>query len=282
MSIEKKIDFAVIFTVKNANPNGDPLNGNRPRINYEGYGEVSDVCIKRKIRNVWMFNGLNVFVQSDDNKIDNYKSLHSRFEGELGDCKNKTEEEIKNMTCEKWIDVRGFGQLFAFKGKGKGDGVSLGIRGPISIHSAVSVHPVSQSSMQITKSVNSEDKNGSKGSDTMGMKHRIDYGVYTFYGSISPQLAEKTGFSQNDANELKKALVNLFYADSSSARPEGSMEIRKVYWWEHNTKAGQHSTAKVHRSLHVVSKQDYVRSFDDIEITLEQLEGLEPEILEEI
>lgn len=145
MSINNKVDFAVIFTVKNANPNGDPLNGNRPRINYDGYGEVSDVCIKRKIRNVWMYKGFDIFVQSNDIKVDDYKSLAERKKESLGSY--KTVEELQEMSCRKWLDVRSFGQLFAFKG----DKLSLGIRGPVSIHSAVSVNPVSVSSMQITK-----------------------------------------------------------------------------------------------------------------------------------
>src|SRR6056297_6629 len=274
MSIKNKIDFAVIFTVKNANPNGDPLNGNRPRINYDGYGEVSDVCIKRKIRNVWMYNDRDIFVQSNDIKVDEYKSLAERKKESLADY--ETVDELRKLSCQKWLDVRSFGQLFAFKG----DSLSLGIRGPVSIHSAVSVNPIAVSSMQITKSVNSEDKKGGKASDTMGMKHRVDYGVYVFYGSISPQLAEKTGFDEEDAKALKEALVNLFYSDASSARPEGSMEVRNVYWWEHNSKAGQYSSAKVHRSLNIKANVKDIKNFDEVEIFVENLEGLNVEIIE--
>src|SRR5690554_786013 len=83
-TIKNKIDFAVVVSVKNANPNGDPLNGNRPRVNYDGYGEISDVCLKRKIRNRLMNEGYQIFVQSDDNKVDDYKSLRARLEGEIG------------------------------------------------------------------------------------------------------------------------------------------------------------------------------------------------------
>ena len=281
MSIQNKIDFAVVFTVKNANPNGDPLNGNRPRINYDGYGEMSDVCIKRKIRNVWMYNGFDVLVQSDDNKVDDYTSLKARIEGVLGKIDKSLENSIAENACKQWIDVRAFGQVMAYSSsEKKGTGISIGIRGPVSIHPAVSVHPISSSSMQITKSVNSEGDGSKKSSDTMGMKHRVDFGVYVFYGSISPQLAEKTGFDADDAMKLKKALVNLFYADSSSARPEGSMEVRKVYWWEHNSKAGQYSSAKVHRSLVIQPKSDNVKSFEDVEISVSPLPELEPEIIE--
>lgn len=281
MSIENKIDFAVVFSVKNANPNGDPLNANRPRINYDGYGEVSDVCIKRKIRNVWMYNGQDVLVQSDDNRLDEYHSLKSRVEGILGKISKDKENTLAKAACEQWIDVRAFGHVMAYSGSDKNSkGVSVGIRGPVSIHPAVSVHPVSISSMQITKSVNSEGEEKNKASDTMGLKHRVDYGVYVFYGSINPQLAEKTGFSAEDAETLKKALVNLFYSDASSARPEGSMEIVKVFWWQHSGKLGQYSSAKVHRSLSVAPINDNVRNITDVDITLTPLEGLEPEVLE--
>lgn len=281
MSIDNKIDFAVVFTVKNANPNGDPLNANRPRINYDGFGEVSDVCLKRKIRNVWMYQGVDILVQSDDNKVDEYHSLKSRVEGVLGTISKEKEGTLAQEACNKWLDVRAFGHVMAYSGSDKkSKGVSVGIRGPVSIHSAVSVHPVSVSSMQITKSVNSEGEDKNKASDTMGLKHRIDYGVYVFYGSINPQLAEKTGFSSEDAEQLKRALVNLFFSDASSARPEGSMEVVTVYWWRHNSKIGQYSSAKVHRSLSVVPRNNNVRSIEDVDIHVTPLDGLEPELLE--
>lgn len=283
MSIQNKVDFAVVFTVKNANPNGDPLNGNRPRINYDGYGEISDVCIKRKIRNVWLYKGNDILVQSNDNKIDEYKSLKSRVEGVLGKIAKGKEVELYNAACKQWIDVRSFGQVMAYSATDKKEkGVSIGIRGPVSIHAAVSINPISISSMQITKSVNSEGDENKKSSDTMGMKHRVDYGVYVFYGSISPQLAEKTSYNEEDAEKLKDALINLFYSDASSARPEGSMEVRKVFWWEHNCKTGQYSSAKVHRSLQVNVKQNVeeVKSFDDVNINIEELPELKIKIYE--
>jgi len=293
--VNNKIDFAVVLSVKNANPNGDPLNGNRPRVNYDGYGELSDVCIKRKIRNRLMEAGQSIFVQSDDNRIDGYRSLRARAEGELKDIHND-EQKFREEACKKWLDVRAFGQVFAFKGnskKGKKDaeggeeqgeenGVSIGIRGPVSIHSAFSVNPVNVSSIQITKSVSGEGDGTKKASDTMGMKHRIDHGVYVFYGSINPQLASKTGFSDKDAEALKQALINLFQNDASSARPEGSMEVSKVYWWKHNSKIGQFSSAKVHRSLQVTLKPGIAepRDIGDYKTEIETLDGLRPEIID--
>ena len=277
--LSNKIDFAVVFMANNANPNGDPLNGNRPRTNYDGYGEVSDVCIKRKIRNRLQDAGYRIFVQSDDRCDDGFRSLSDRASA-ADEIKKagKDKEAYARAACEKWMDVRTFGQVFAFKGDGA-KGVSVGVRGPVSIHTAKSVLPVNIESMQITKSVNSETKE-SKSSDTMGMKHTVEHGMYVTYGSINAQLAEKTGFSDEDAEAIKQALISLFENDCSSARPEGSMEVYKVIWWKHNCKGGQYSSAKVHRSLKVEVKTDNPKAIDDYDVTVTPLEGLESEIYE--
>lgn len=274
MSLQNKIDFAVIFSVKNANPNGDPLNGNRPRTDYEGFGEITDVCLKRKIRDRLQDSGEAIFVQSDEKKIDGMPSLKARAESEefgLGkealNAKKTSPEEAAKLANQKWMDVRTFGQLFAFKSDSK-DGVSIPIRGPVSIQSAFSKEPVSITSTQITKSVSGEGDGTKKSSDTMGMKHRIDKAVYVTFGAMSPQLAEKTGFSDEDAEKLKAVLPKLFEGDASSARPEGSMAVEKVIWWQHDSKSGQYSSAKVHRSLEVNADGSY---------TLNNLDGLTPE-----
>jgi len=265
-TLQNKIDFAVIFSVRNANPNGDPLNGNRPRQNYDGHGEVSDVCLKRKIRNRLQDVGEAIFVQSDERKNDAFKSLKDRADAQedLKKAKDKNHDLFAELVCEKWMDVRSFGQVFAFKG----DALSVGVRGPVSVHPAISLNPIDISSLQITKSVNSTTSDR-KGSDTMGMKHRVDLGNYVFYGSINTQLAEKTGFTHEDAEKIKQALITLFENDASSARPDGSMEVKKVYWWEHNSKLGQYSSAKVHRSLNVQEDDEH-----QVNDTLEELEGL--------
>ena len=291
-TLKNKIDFGVIVIVKNANPNGDPLNGNRPRVNYDGYGELSDVCIKRKVRNRLMDAGYKIFVQSDDNRVDEYRSLRARAEGELKGVGVKDEKEYREEACRQWIDVRSFGQVFAYKGNnkkakkdeegGEEQGVSIGIRGPVSIHPAFSISPIGISSIQITKSVSGEGDGTKRASDTMGMKHRVDHGVYVFYGSINPQLASKTGFSDEDAKAIKQVLINLFQNDASSARPEGSMEVHKVYWWKHNNKNGQYSSAKVHRSLKVSLKLGVTdpKDISDYEIELKALPDLTPEIVD--
>lgn len=280
--IQKKIDFVAIVSVENANPNGDPLNGNRPRMTDLGYGEISDVALKRKIRNRWMNEGESVFVQSDDSKVDEYDSLRDRANANEELMKvAKDRNRFADIACQSWIDVRAFGQVFAFKGAGKGAGVSVGIRGPVTIQSAYSVDPIDIETIQITKSVNTEtgDK---KGSDTMGLKHRVAFGVYMIRGSVNVQLAERTGFSYDDAKKLKVALFTILANDASSARPEGSMDLKKLFWFEHNSKLGQYPPAKVHKSITLRLKDgvDIPRKYDDYVLEVERLAGLEPEIYE--
>ena len=279
-TLNHKIDFALVLSVRHANPNGDPLNGNRPRETYEGYGEISDVCLKRKIRNRMMDLGAPVFVQSNDRCIDGCKSLKDRADSIPALKKEKDADVYAKVACQTWLDVRSFGQVFAFKNGGEADGVSIGVRGPVSIHPAFSVDPVEISSLQITKSVNGVS-GAKKSSDTMGMKHRVDFGVYTTFGSINCQLAEKTGFTQEDADLIKQALLTLFENDTSSARPDGSMEVIRLYWWEHNCKSGQYSSAKVHRCLHVKSTCETPHSAEDYEITCDELDGLTPDVYDE-
>lgn len=281
-NLQNKIDFTVLVKVSNANPNGDPLNGNRPRTTYTGQGEISDVCIKRKLRNRFQDMGEQIFVQSADRSVDECTSLSERASKNITDYRSN--EDYAKMACEKWIDVRTFGQVFAFKPidkKSKKEGVSVGVRGPVSIHQAVSCSPVDINSMQITKSVNSEPTEGKKSSDTMGTKHFVEFGLYRVKGSINVQLAEKTGFSEEDAEKLKEALRTLFINDASAARPDGSMEVVSVYWWRHNNKIGQYSAAKVHDSLkiHLKESVSYPAGVEDYEIWLEPLPGLEPLIL---
>lgn len=277
--LQNKIDFALVFTVKNANPNGDPLNGNIPRLTLDGHGEISDVCLKRKIRNRLQDAGEKIFVQSDDYRKDEHRSLLNRAKSVLGDAM-KNEDKLRELANSTWIDVRSFGQVFAFKG-GDAKGVSVGIRGPVTIQPAFSVDSVNVTSLQITKSVSGEGDGTKRGSDTMGMKHSVDFGLYTTFGSINPQLAELTGFSDEDAEKIKNAILHIFDNDASSARPEGSMEVVKLYWWVHNSKIGQYSAAKVHRSVKISKKPGVseAKSADDYDIATEDLDGLSPEVL---
>ena len=257
--LEHKIDFVALISVTNANGNGDPLSGNRPRTDYNGMGEISTVCIKRKIRNRMQDMGNLIFVQSEDRRDhdDKFGSLSERAAAATDWIKETgiTGKELYAETaCKKWMDVRSFGQVFAFKsGNDNDDGVSVGVRGPVSVHQAISISPVRIEEMQITKSVNGEPGK-KRSSDTMGTKCFVRFGLYKIKGAINVQLAEKTGFSQEDAAVVKECLRTLFVNDASAARPEGSMEVVKLFWWEHNCKEGQYSSAKVHRSVHVTPK----------------------------
>lgn len=258
--------------MKNANPNGDPLNGNLPRVDLNGYGEMSDVCIKRKIRNRLQDFGQKLFVQAEDRSDDGCKSLKDRADKcEELNQKNIDPDTYAKIACREWIDVRMFGQVFSFESSIKS---GLGVRGPVSIHQATSLSPVDVISMQITRSVNLNT--GDKRS-TMGTKHRIGFAVYKIMGSVNVQLAEKTGFSQEDADLLKEALKTLFENDCSSARPEGSMEVCRMYWWQYNEKTPSVPSVKIQRAF-TYNKIDHPEKFDDYNITWELDGCIKPEV----
>ena len=282
-TLNNKIDFTLIFEVKNANPNGDPMYGNRPRTNYEELGEVSDVCLKRKIRNRLRQMGEEIFVVSQEDS-DDFDSLKDRFdaykkEANLSDKTSKHDElgKIYSKVCEKWLDVRTFGQVFAF------GNFSLGVRGAMSIQSAFSVDKIEVNTMQITKSVNSETKD-KKGADTMGMKHRVDYAVYRTNGGINVHFAEKNGFTQEDAEKIKKAIMTIFENDVSSARPEGSMRVIGFVWWTHSTPAGNVPSFKLFDSVEVVKDEavDMPHKLSDYHLKLSnesELSGVKQEVV---
>lgn len=214
-TLKNKIDFVALLSVTRANGNGDPLNDGRPRRDYNGFGEISDVCIKRKIRNRMQDLGNSIFVQSADRSDDGFDSLSERADSAMKGIKDR--EQYAKLACEKWMDVRAFGQVFAFKNKKDKEGVSVGVRGPVSIHQAVSLSPVEIEQLKITKSVNGEkkDKGENKASDTMATKHFVRFGLYEVKGSINVQLAEKTGFTEEDAETIKECLRTLL----STMRP---------------------------------------------------------------
>jgi len=286
--LSKKIDFMVVLEVKGANPNGDPLNGNMPREDYNGYGEISDVCIKRKIRNRLQDNGKEIFVKSNDRSDDGFLSLQKRYENVFGTGKEEkkfTDKDISKMACEKWMDVRSFGQVMTFNSR------SIGIRGPVSISLAKSIDPIDIRSIQITRSTNGQETDGKKASDTMGTKHFVEYGVYIIKGSINTFFAEKTGFSDGDAEDIKEALRTLFVNDVSSARPDGSMVVKNIYWVTHKSKTGDVSSSKIHDLIEFSLKDgiDIPHKFDDYMIGLNEKtmkeyreKGVNAEIIEGI
>jgi conserved hypothetical protein len=279
--IENKIDFMVTIEVREANANGDPLSGNMPRTDAKGHGLISDVAIKRKIRNRMQDFGHLTFVQAGDRIEDEFRSLEKRFSNQFN--AKDSDEDIEEQANKLWIDVRSFGQVFTYLKK------SIGVRGPVSINMAKSLEPIVISSLQITRSTNGmEAKNESgRSSDTMGMKYFVDYGVYLLKGSINPNFAEKTGFSTEDVEVIKQALVSLFENDASSARPEGSMRVREVFWFTHSNKLGNISSARVFDLFEFDKENQEKNTYEDYGIHLNQEKlaeyenkGLKVDILE--
>lgn len=280
--LEHKIDFMVTIEVREANANGDPLSGNMPRTNAANQGLISDVAIKRKIRNRMQDFGHTIFVQANDRIEDGLNSLEKRFKTQF--TGKESDEEINEKANQLWMDVRSFGQVFTYL-KDR----SFAIRGPVSVSMAKSLDPIIISSLQITRSTNGVEpkKAGGRSSDTMGTKHFVDYGVYVIKGSINPNFAEKTGFSNEDAEVIKEVLVSLFENDASSARPEGSMRVREVFWFTHSNKLGNVSSARVFDLIEFDKEKQDKDNYDDYSIHLNQeklaeyeAKGLKVDILE--
>ena len=241
--INNKIDFIFTIEVSGANPNGDPLTGNMPRIDNRGFGEISDVCLKRKIRNRMQDMGNEIFVKSLDRSDDGFRSLEKRFENIFK--KDVSDEEVEKRANEMRIDIRSFGQVFTYQKR------ALGIRGPVSISIAKSIEPIEVTTMQITKSISGMEPSAGKtrSADTMGTKHFVDYGIYVVNGSVNSYFAEKTGFNENDIETLKECIKTLFINDISSARPDGSMEVKDIFWFNHSSKVGDVSSGKIKELL---------------------------------
>lgn len=255
--LKNKIDFAVIITAEMCNPNGDPLNGGRPRQDMDGFGEISDVCLKRKIRDRLIEMGEPLLmvptVSSGSLSIVSIVKGNKELMSEI-DKKNKADvQKIIRIASNTWFDVRAFGQLFPFKG----DSASVGIRGPVTIGIARSIAPVEIQDVGITKSINSVEDGPIKDSSTFGVRHIISHGAYVAYGSIFPQLAELTGFSDDDAEKIHQALIHLFDNDASAARPSGSMSVNRLYWWKHPGKQGLWPAGKLFRALHFTPLDEY-------------------------
>ena len=280
--LEHKIDFMVTVEVREANANGDPLSGNMPRTNAANQGLISDVAIKRKIRNRMQDLGHTIFVQANDRIEDGLNSLEKRFKTQF--TGKESDEEINEKANQLWMDVRSFGQVFTYL-KDR----SFAIRGPVSVSMAKSLDPIIISSLQITRSTNGVEpkKASGRSSDTMGTKHFVEYGVYVIKGSINPNFAEKTGFSDEDAEVIREALVSLFENDASSARPDGSMRVREVFWFIHSSKLGNVSSARIFDLLEFDKEKQDKDSYQDYTIHLNQeklaeyeAKGLQVEIIE--
>ena len=268
--IKNRYEFTVIFDVENGNPNGDPDAGNMPRIDPEtSAGLVTDVCLKRKIRNfVEIFKEdepyYNILVKPD-------KALNTKFTeayeaiGEKTGQKGKNPEAVRaarDYICQNYFDVRTFGAVMS-----TGNDPCGIVRGPVQISFAKSVDPIFTQDITITRQASTNESD----SATMGRKSIVPYGLYRADGYVSAMLAQKiTKFSEEDLELLWKAIINMFEHDRSAAR--GKMCVRKLYVFKHDSLLGN-APANVLFDKIVIGKKDGVevpRSFNDYEITVDK------------
>lgn len=277
--LEKRYDFVLYFDVKDGNPNGDPDAGNLPRIDAEtGHGIVTDVCLKRKVRNFVQITkgsdaGYDIFVKEKavlNKEIDEiYKEI-----GIKADSKNKAKgedvEKGREGMCKKFYDVRTFGAVMS-------TGANAGqVRGPVQFTFARSVEPIVALEHSITRmAVTTEEDAEKQGGDnrTMGRKYTIPYGLYKVYGFVSPHFAASTGFSTEDLDLLWDSLIQMFEVDRSAAR--GLMSTRRLIIFEHNSALGTKPADELFSRVNVSRVNvEHVgntpaRDFSDYKITLD-------------
>lgn len=280
MSLSNRYDFVLLFEVKDGNPNGDPDAGNLPRLDAEtGHGLVTDVSLKRKVRN---FVGL---VKGDASPFEIYvkekailNKTHERaYEGigkaELlkGDDKKRkggdAVNEAREWMCKNFFDVRTFGAVMS-------TGVNCGqVRGPIQLTFARSIDPVIAQEHSITRmAVATEAEAEKQGGDnrTMGRKHTVPYGLYVAHGFVSSFLAKQTGFSQEDLELLWQALGQMFEHDRSAAR--GQMATRGLYVFKHESELGNAPAHDLFERIQAIKNTEVPRSFSDYTVTLDSKE----------
>lgn len=288
--IQNRFDFVLFFDVKNGNPNGDPDAGNMPRIDPEtGHGIVSDVCLKRKVRNyVDLVKGQDVdgpdvaegelgykiYVQEGAVLNERNKKAYVHYDMKPSEKKLPKGEQdrlkVTKFMCDNFFDIRSFGAVMT-------TGVNCGqVRGPIQMCFAESVDPVMPMEMSITRMAVTKEEDAEK-ERTMGRKQYIPYGLYRVEGFVSASLAEKTGFSQEDLDLFFSALMNMFENDRSAAR--GLMSSRKLFVFKHESKLGN---APAHRLFEAVKVNRLIpdvqeaRSFSDYAIEVGDIpEGVE-------
>lgn len=269
-AIKNRYDFVVIYDVENGNPNGDPDAGNMPRVDAEtGYGIVTDVCIKRKIRNYIQL----VKEDSLGNRIFIKEILNQKLEEAYTALniskKAKEPEKIKaaqKWMCENYYDVRAFGAVMS-----TGDCSCGTVRGPIQLNFGKSVEPVMPQEMTITRMAITNPKDASKGETEMGKKSYIPYGLYRTEGFISAKLAQDvTGFSEDDLALFWEALINMFEHDRSAAR--GKMIVRKLVVFKHECVLGNAQSHKLFERVTITKKDPDAPAidFNDYEINVDK------------
>ena len=270
--MKNRYDFLFLFDAQDANPNGDPDAGNLPRLDVEtGQGLVTDVCLKRKIRNfvqTTMKNQGEHRIYFTEGAVHN--NQHKEAYEEIGEKpEKKVKAEIKDKAtawmCENYYDVRAFGAVMSTE-------VNCGqVRGPAQISFARSIDPIVSSEHAITRSSVTNEKDIEK-ERTMGRKFTIPYGLYKAQGFVNPFLAEQTGFSDDDLELLFTSLENAFQFDQSAARPAGSMAPRALIVFKHDSQLGNAHSHKLFDAVTVKKKHgvEVPRSFDDYEVTIDR------------
>lgn len=271
--LKNKIDFVYVFDVQDGNPNGDPDAGNLPRIDAEtGEGLVTDVCIKRKVRNYVQVakrteegqeEGYDIFIKEKAVLNDEIDKAHD--DSEVKAAKDKTAVARKFM-CKNYYDIRTFGAVMS-TGKNAGQ-----VRGPIQITFARSADPIATAEHSITRvavATPKEAENQKGENHTMGRKATIPYGLYVCHGFISANLAKQTGFSEDDLNLFFEALKNMFDIDRSAAR--GLMSAQKLIVFRHDSELGNAPANKLFDLVHIEKTTDAApRSFKDYKVTIDK------------
>lgn len=262
-----KIDFILLFDVADANPNGDPDSGNLPRCDAEtGHGIVTDVCLKRKIRNYVQLTRNNespyeIYVRENAVLNQQHQRAYATLES---DAKKATPEEARLWMCNNFYDIRTFGAVMT-------TGVNCGqVRGPVQLSFARSMDEVTPVEYAVTRcAVTKEDD--AKKERTIGRKFAVPYALYMEKGTINPFLAEQTGFGEADLELLIEAITHMFDFDASAARPAGSMAVRKLILFRHSSQLGNAPAHKLYDALKISRKNgvEYPRNVADYEITLD-------------
>ena len=270
--LEKRYDFILYFDVKDGNPNGDPDAGNLPRIDAEtGNGIVTDVCLKRKVRNYVQITkngapGYDIFVKEKavlNKEIDSvYKDLNIDANAKKT-AKGEDVEKGREGMCRKFFDIRTFGAVLS-------TGANAGqVRGPVQLTFARSVEPIVAFEHSITRMAVTREEEIDK-ERTMGRKYTVPYGLYRAYGFVSPHFAASTGFSAEDLDLFWEALTQMFEVDRSAAR--GLMSTRRLVIFEHNSALGSKPADELFRRVEAKRKDDSTapaRDFSDYAITLD-------------
>ena len=267
--LKNRIDFVYIFDVKDGNPNGDPDAGNLPRVDAEtGMGLVTDVCLKRKVRNYvqiakGLVNGFDIFIK--EKAVLNTLIDNAHDDSEVKNAKDKI-EAARRFMCNNYFDIRTFGAVMS-TGKNAGQ-----VRGPIQFTFARSIDPIAVAEHSITRMAVATEKEAEKqdgGNRTMGRKATIPYGLYVCHGFISANLAQQTGFSEEDLELFRNALKNMFDVDRSAAR--GLMSAQKLIVFKHDSILGNAPANKLFELVKVEKVCDGApRSFIDYSVTIDK------------